>query len=316
MATPIILSIALGIALLLQFAAIIYALRLVRKTKYNAIWILCIIGFILIAVERYFELRSLNGEPKYIYISIALGIMVTICVTIAVMFAHRLVSYLDKVEYQRHILNRRILTAVIRTEERSRLNFSKEMHDGLGPLLSSAKMSLSALPKDGFSDKQREIIENTSYVIEEAIRSVREISNNLSPQVLLDFGLAQALHNFIKRCISLHDIDIEFKTNLQSERFDGDIEVTMYRVVSELIHNSLKHASCNHITFEILLENNTLILRYNDNGCGFDPRAVIDCGMGLSNISSRISSLNGSFDIESSLGNGMSATISITLSSK
>ena len=152
MATPIILSIALGIALLLQFAAIIYALRLVRKTKYNAIWILCIIGFILIAVERYFELRSLNGEPKYIYISIALGIMVTICVTIAVMFAHRLVSYLDKVEYQRHILNRRILTAVIRTEERSRLNFSKEMHDGLGPLLSSAKMSLSALPKDGFSD--------------------------------------------------------------------------------------------------------------------------------------------------------------------
>ena len=64
MATPIILSIALGIALLLQFAAIIYALRLVRKTKYNAIWILCIIGFILIAVERYFELRSLNGEPK------------------------------------------------------------------------------------------------------------------------------------------------------------------------------------------------------------------------------------------------------------
>ena len=148
MGTPLALNIVVAIALLLQMVAIIYAIRLVKRTKYNAIWILCIIGFVLIAVERYFELLSVNGEQVQLYISIALGIGVSVCVSFAVLFAHRLVSYLERVDRQRALFNRRIMSAVLRAEEHSRLNFSKELHDGLGPLLSSAKMSLSALSRE------------------------------------------------------------------------------------------------------------------------------------------------------------------------
>ncbi len=116
------------------------------------------------------------------------------------------------------MLNKRILTAVLRTEEKSRSHFSKELHDGLGPLLSSARMSLTALARDERSPEQKEIIDNTTYVIDEAIRSLREISNNLSPHVLNDFGLARGVQNFIDKSAAMHDVKIRFTTNLRAER--------------------------------------------------------------------------------------------------
>lgn len=313
MTTPLVLKIAIGLTIVLQLAAIVYALRLVKRTKYNAIWILCIIGFVLIAAERYFELRFLNGEGVSQLVSIFLGVGVSICISIAVMFAHRLVGYLDRVARQRALFNKRILTAVLRAEEKSKLNFSKELHDGLGPLLSSAKMSLSALKHENLSEEQSEMIGNTEYVIEEAIRSVREISNNLSPQVLLDFGLSHAVRNFVSRSSALHGVSIRFNTPLRAERFDKDVEIIIYRVICELINNSLKHSGCTMIVISLALEQNSLILTYSDNGRGFNPQAVLDCGMGLSNITSRIGSLGGNIDITSSIGKGMKARAEVKI---
>lgn len=317
MTTSLLFNVIIVITLLLQVAAVIYALRLVRRTKYNVIWALCVIGFVLIACERYFELRSINsGGESYFYISIGLGLAVSVCISFAVFFAHRLVNYLDRVEMHRSLLNRRILTAVIRAEERARSSFSKDMHDGLGPLLSSAKMSLSALPTDNMTDKEREIIKNTSYVIDEAIRSVREISNSLSPQVLIDFGLAQAIKNFINRVVSLHGVGVDLHIELPSERLDTDVEVIIYRVVCELTHNSLKHSGCNLIALELLFADDIITLHYADNGQGFDIKAVEDHGMGLSNITSRINSVGGHIDMQSSKGEGMNATITIPVNGR
>ena len=200
---------------------------------------------------------------------------------------------------------------MLRTEERSRSYFAKELHDGMGPLLSSAKMSLSALSKKGLSLEQQEILANTSYVIDEAIRSVREISNNMSPQVLNDFGLAQGIKGFISRSIALHGINIRFTTNLRKERFDNDVEVIMYRVICELINNSLKHSGCSAVNLSLSFDGAELKLDYTDNGRGFNPKAVLDCGMGLSNIASRVNSLNGTFDIESRKGEGMKAVVRV-----
>ena len=96
-------------------------------------------------------------------------------------------------------------------------------------------MSLTALSRDERNAEQREIIDNTTYVIEEAIRSLREISNNLSPHVLNDFGLARGVQNFIDKSAAMHDVKIRFTTNLRTERYDTDVEVILYRVICELI---------------------------------------------------------------------------------
>jgi signal transduction histidine kinase len=315
MGTPLALKIVVILALMLQFVAIVYALRLVRRTKYSAIWILCVIGFVLIGVERYFEVIGIENDQVGLYISIALGVVVSICISVAVLFAHRLVNYLDRVDRQRAMFNRRIMTEVLRAEERSKQHFSKELHDGMGPLLSSAKMSLSALSQDGLSEQQRELLSNTIYILDQALRSVREISNNLSPQVLVDFGLSQAVENFTSRLSVMHGVVIRFNTTLTTERFDGDVEVIVYRVICELINNSLKHSGCTDIVLDLEYQDNTLTLNYADNGRGFDPETVTDCGMGLSNISSRISSLGGTFTINSAKGMGFKATAQVQVNS-
>lgn len=315
MGTPLALKIVVILALMLQFVAIVYALRLVRRTKYSAIWILCVIGFVLIGVERYFEVIGIENDQVGLYISIVLGVVVSICISVAVLFAHRLVNYLDRVDRQRAMFNRRIMTEVLRAEERSKQHFSKELHDGMGPLLSSAKMSLSALSQDGLSEQQRELLSNTIYILDQALRSVREISNNLSPQVLVDFGLSQAVENFTSRLSVMHGVVIRFNTTLTTERFDGDVEVIVYRVICELINNSLKHSGCTDIVLNLEYQDNTLTLNYADNGRGFDPETVTDCGMGLSNISSRISSLGGTFTINSAKGMGFKATAQVQVNS-
>ena len=305
------IKLLLVIAILAQIVATAYALRLVRATKYNSVWILFIIGFSLLTVERLVQLRLACGHPVSKWWFGYLGIVISVCLSIGVMYAHKLFMYIARLNRQRQLLNKRILTAVLRTEEKARSRFSKELHDGLGPLLSSAKMSLTALSREEHDPGQREIIDNTTYVIEEAIRSLREISNNLSPHVLNDFGLARGVQNFIDKSAAMHDAAIRFTTNLRSERFDTDVEVILYRVICELINNSLKHSGCTNIGLSLVRNRRVLTLDYTDNGRGFNPEAMMDCGMGLSNMASRINSLGGTLEIASSKGKGMRAAIRI-----
>ena len=306
------ITILLILSIVVQTLATAYALRLVRATKYNSVWILFIVGFSLLTIERLVQLlMDLGVEVVPRWWFGYLGVTVSICLSIGVMYAHKLFRYIDRLNHQRTLLNKRILTAVLRTEEKARSRFSKELHDGLGPLLSSAKMSLTALSREERNAEQREIIDNTTYVIEEAIRSLREISNNLSPHVLNDFGLSRGVQNFIDKSVAMHDVKIRFTTNLRSERYDTDVEVILYRVICELINNSLKHSGCTAINLSLSQNGPELTLDYSDNGRGFNPQAMMDCGMGLSNISSRINSLGGSCSITSSKGKGMQAAIRV-----
>ncbi len=306
------LKILLVLILIAQITATIVAIRLINRTKYRSIWIFCIVGFVALSAEQICQLLLLDGHEISQMTFMSLGVVISVCISAAVLFASLLINHIDRLDHQRQLFNKRILTAVLRAEEGSRSTFAKELHDGLGPLLSSAKMSLSALAReDGDEEHRRELLRNTMYVIDESIRSVREISNNMSPQVLLDFGLAQGVQSFISRCVSLRGTDIRFTTNLRSERFDNDVEVILYRVICELINNSLKHSGCKAIHLSLSFDGAVLRLDYSDNGRGFNPKAMLDCGMGLTNIASRINSLSGTFDITSRKGEGMSAAIMV-----
>jgi signal transduction histidine kinase len=302
----------LVLSLIVQAVATIFALRLVRKTKYNISWILMIAGYLIISVMMFLQLRMYNGKINVSpQVMVAICAFSTICISVGVMFAHKLVKYIDRLNRQRTLLNKRLLTAVLRAEEKSKSRFAKELHDGMGPLLSSAKMSLTALNSAKEEKQRAEIIVNTTYVIDEAIRSLREISNNMQPQVLNDFGLARGLQNFINKSVAIHSAKICFTTNLRNERFDPDVEIVVYRVICELINNSLKHSGCNAINMSLILNEGSLALDYADDGQGFDPQSMMDCGMGLSNIASRINSLNGTLDITSEKDKGMRAFVKV-----
>lgn len=301
------------ISIIVQTLAMFVAIRLVRATKYNSIWILLIFGFMLLSAERYMQLSMYNGvevSQRAFYFT---GIVVSILFSIGVMYAHKLFLYIDRLILQRSLTSKRILSAVLRAEEKARARYSTELHDGLGPLLSGVKMSISAIEHAKSDSEREEITAHATMVIDEAIRSLREISNNLSPHVLSDFGVARAIKSFINKSSTLHQTKIQFDTNIDEERYDSDIEVVIYRVVCELINNSLKHSGCRNISLSLMLVMGQIILEYGDDGCGFDYEAMCDSGMGLSNIASRINSLNGALSIESNEGKGMSALIRVNI---
>ena len=304
------LKIAMVIVMAVQLLAIGYAAHLVRRTKYSIIWILCIVSFATSFAQHLLHIFS-KGFVNY-DLFITFDVILSACLVVAVFFANKLVNHINDLNAQREQLSKQLLTTVLRTEERSRSQFAKELHDGMGPLLSSAKMSLSAISTANMDEHQREILQNSRFVIDEAIRSVREISNNMSPQVLMDFGLSQGIRNFISRIKSLHNIDIVFDTNLHDVRFNSDIEVVLYRVVCEFINNSFKHSQCSKIEVSLMQDGSVLRLRYNDNGKGFNIKTTnVSGGMGLSNITSRINSLNGTLKIMSNEGRGMQALVEI-----
>lgn len=307
------IELLLIITIAIQAFAAIVALSLVQHTKYYALWICYALSLGMLIAERYSQLMILEGDSVSLQFQSWIGIGISISFLICVICARLLVRHVDRMTLQRRMLENKLMTAVLRTEERSRADISRELHDGLGPLLSSAKMSLSAISKEGMTEKDQATLRNTAMVIDEAIRSLREISNNLSPHVLNNFGLARGIRNFVDRVVALHGIDVRFTTKLREERFDSNIEVIIYRVTCELINNSLKHSKCKHIEVELAVRDNCVVLDYKDDGCGFSPESVADKGMGISNMSSRVSSLSGIFLLDSSEGRGMSAHVEVSL---
>ena len=304
------------VSIVMQFVAIAMALLLVNHTKYKALWVCCIVGLVMLTVERGLDLGFFD-ECAISDLALAwVGIILSLSYSLSVLFANLLVRHVDKVTYQRRVLENRLMTAVLRTEERQRATLSRELHDGLGPLLSSAKMSLSALQRAEMDDKSHEMLRNTSAVIDEAIRSLREISNNLSPHVLNNFGLVRGIKNFVDRVAMMQSREIIFRTRLGEERFDANIEVILYRVVCELVNNSLKHSECSRIFIELNTMGDRIIVDYRDNGKGFNLREVENQGMGLSNIKSRISSLGGKIRIDSKPSAGMTAHVEVSTSGR
>lgn len=304
------------VSIVMQFVAIAVALLLVNHTRYKALWICCIVGLAMLTVERSLDL-GIFEEGAISDLALAwVGIILSLSYSLSIFFARLLVRHVDRVTQQRRELENRLMTAVLRTEERQRATFSRELHDGLGPLLSSAKMSLSALQHSNMDNRSHEMLKNTTAVIDEAIRSLREISNNLSPHILNNFGLARGIQNFVDRVAAMQEREIIFRTSLGDERFDANIEVILYRVVCELVNNSLKHSACTRIFIELKSVGDNIVIDYRDNGKGFILRDVENQGMGLSNIKSRISSLGGKIRIETKPNNGMSAHIEVNINGR
>lgn len=314
-----VLQILIIIAIIFQIAATVVAIRLTRATKYNVAWILFTFGLVLMCVLRLSEyIFVAHGHQDKLspYLIAWIGVITSLCFAIGMFYVGKIINSIRRLNYQRRLTERRILNTVLRTEEKERLNFSKELHDGLGPLLSSARMSLGELAKSCDSPEDRELICNTSRVIDESIRSIREISNKLSPHTLNTFGLAKAVGNFLDKTVSVNPgakVDIKFDTNLRTERFDSNVEVIIYRVIGELVNNSMKHSGASLITLNMQYHDDIIDIDYSDNGHGFDPAAVMDTGMGLTNITSRIQSIKGTVKIDSKHNEGMRAHISVNI---
>jgi PAS domain S-box-containing protein len=215
---------------------------------------------------------------------------------------------------ERKVAEREVLNAVIDAEERERQRFSKDLHDSIGPLLSALNLYITALSKDGNKERHEQAYALAKETLNETIKSIREVSNNLSPQSLTDFGLQVALKSFVQRLRMDDSLNIKLNLELGSSRYPIPIEVGLYRVVTELINNTLKHAHATEIIVEVIELNGSIKLDYSDNGVGFSLTDVSrKGGHGLSNISSRIRLINGLVRLWSREGKGMRVTLEVPI---
>jgi signal transduction histidine kinase len=305
------LQIVVYLSLLFQVVAMGYATSLFKQTKFNVAWIMISTGLFLMAIYRVFELfpvgDRLANEELYTA-KVWLSLVISLVFMVGVFYIRKLFQFLRLMDKIRDEAEKRVLAAVIRTEERERQRFAKELHDGLGPLLSVGKMLLSGFDASKPGDLNDKLQRNLQQVVDEAIASVREISTNISPHILNDFGLKDAVSSFIKKLRAAEGVDIQFNSNVGRRRFSYNAEVIMYRVICELINNTLRHARAGKIRIDLQCINDTLYLDYEDNGDGFDVQQAIDNGgMGMSNMRYRLNSGNGDVRFTSDPGQGMKA---------
>lgn len=304
-------------SLLFQVLAAGIAISLFKRTKFNASWILISVGFILMVVSRIFELWPTiypEMEDELLIVQRWLAFIISLVLLTGVFYIRKIFQFMRRLDELRRETEKRVLAAVIKTEEQERQRFAKELHDGLGPLLSVIKMLVSGFDVNRNSEVNEKIKQNLKQAVDEAIVGIRDVSANISPHILNNFGLQDAVEAFIKRLRQSDGFDIQLFTNLKEQRFSYNVEVIMYRVICELINNTLRHAAATKIKIDLQLEDDILYLEYTDNGIGFDVnlKARGD-GMGLENMRYRLQSGNGDIEIVSEHGKGVRANAFLKL---
>lgn len=314
------LKFSLLLSMIFQMSAAIIAVSLIHRTKYNISWILISSGFVLMSVNRLIEFSSIFWETSIIekeYVDNWICVFVSILMLLGLIFIRRIFNFQARIDEIRKNSEARLLSAIIQGEEKARLVIARDLHDGLGPLLSSIKMIISATDLEKLDQNNRKIIERSCLVTDEAIVSLKEISNHLSPHLLKNYGFTRAIETFAGQL--LEDSRVKFKmiTNIESRRFNYDIEISLYRIVTELLNNSAKHANAKNIRLGIFEKGNFIKLEYKDDGAGFSIENYQNesgyKGMGLGNIRSRIKSLNGQFFINTGPGKGITVFIQTPL---
>jgi signal transduction histidine kinase len=265
-------------------------------------------------IIQFFEFFRGTPSENWQVIDEWIGVLISFLIISGVVLIRELFYSLKRAEIDRLKAERRVINAIINTEENERKRFAKDLHDGLGPLLSTVKMSLSALT-DKITDKNgKQILANTNHVVNEAISTIKEVSNNLSPHVLTNFGLSSAIGAFTAKINQTKVLAIDFKSNMDDQRLENDKEVVIYRAVCELINNSVLHSGASRIEIELTKHEKFVTLQFIDNGRGFDMSKLNredSKGMGISNIETRVKSVEGVFILESTPGKGTSALIRV-----
>jgi signal transduction histidine kinase len=203
--------------------------------------------------------------------------------------------------------------AVLEAEENERIRIASDLHDGIGQMMSVAKMNLSAIEDEiPFSNnEQKSKYLNAIALVDDSCKEVRIISHNMMPNALIKTGLANAVRKFLD---DLHNraIKINLYTEGLNERIDANTEIILYRIIQETVANVFKHANASVLDITLIKEPLSINIIIEDNGKGFDiSQAKNKDGIGLKNIESRVNFLKGSIEWDSKIEKGTVVVINI-----
>lgn len=208
--------------------------------------------------------------------------------------------------------------AVLKGEEQERTRLAKDLHDGLGGMLSGIKYSLSNM-KDNLmmTPDNAQAFERSIDMLDSSIKEMRRVAHNMMPEILLKYGLDTALKEFCHEVNRSRALQVQYQSiGLENMIIDQTISVTIYRIVQELVNNAIKHATAKNILVQTHLSRSEqlLMVTVEDDGKGFDTKILQQSeGIGWSNIRNRIEFLKGKIDVDSAPDKGTSVLIEVNV---
>jgi two-component system, NarL family, sensor kinase len=197
-------------------------------------------------------------------------------------------------------------------EESERRRLARDLHDGLGGLLSGVKLNLMNLKKGNYTltHEFENNFNNALNLLDNTIGELRRVAHNMMPESLVKFGLKDSLQDFCSQVNGGNKINIQFQFFGEGKRLDNSLENAVYRISQELINNSLKHAEANELIVHIIQDVSRIHLSVQDNGKGFNLDKLDTAkSAGLKNIRARVESFNGTIDIVSVPGKGTEISV-------
>jgi PAS domain S-box-containing protein len=204
-----------------------------------------------------------------------------------------------------------IIRTIIDTQEKERKRLAKDIHDSLGQQLSAIKFYISAMAGLSMDLEQKTLLTKSNDALTKVLADMRSICFNLMPKTLEEFGLVLAVKELCSQIQRDHKIAFEIKQKGGLFQIGKELEIDVYRVIQEGIHNAIKHGKASLIMIKFDFSSNYIKVVLTDNGFGFNTKEIKSNGMGLQNIRSRIKSHNGEINITSNIGKGTNVTLSI-----
>lgn len=195
------------------------------------------------------------------------------------------------------------LKAIMKGEERERERMARELHDGIGGMLAAIKMNLSAVTERQAKTEDKDQLNKVLNMLQDTSAEVRRTSHNLLPDILTQHRLEEALLIYCEHINLSNALEVHFQYHAAINDLDKAVELFLYRITQELLHNILKHAKATTAWLMIKQLNNKLSIIAEDNGTGFDPQTT-NHGYGLLNLQYRVRSLQGTIDIQSNTDRG------------
>lgn len=204
--------------------------------------------------------------------------------------------------------------AVLKGEEQERTRLAKDLHDGLGGMLSGIKYSMNSMKGNLImTPDNAQAFERSMDMLDSSIKEMRRVAHNMMPEALVKFGLDTALKDFCNDINQSGALKVNYQSiGLDQEAIGQTIAITIYRIVQELINNSMKHAAATTAIVQVTRTNGQLSVTVEDDGKGFDTLILQHAkGIGWTNIQSRVDFLKGTLDIQSAEGKGTSVHIEL-----
>ncbi|MEJ0029781.1 MAG: sensor histidine kinase [Bacteroidota bacterium] len=261
-------------------------------------------------------LHTATIERNYFIIG-GLIIAVVLLVSLFVMWRSKnLQEHRTILQEQKLRLREAQINAVIESQEQERKRFATDLHDGMGQLISALQLNISSLRSQAnvaaaSFEKRDQLFESSEQLLGEVHDEIRNIAFNLMPPVLVKEGLVPAVHELVRKINKAGDIKAELSVFDMNERLPNVAEVSLYRVVQELLSNIIKYSRASEVTISFTGYDHEMVLTIDDNGDGYDLKAFQESneGNGWRNVHSRISLIKGSIEIDTQQGRKNSTVI-------